>query len=1142
MRKSNREVNGEKVFRYSIRKYHFGAASVAVAALIFFANGAVKADTLPVSPATANTEKVNAGVTELTEGVPPKENPIEKSKEEVVGDKTPVAQKLVDKSPLVQAISELQAAIAKVDEESLVSLSNQLTKLTDENNRLLNGENISEEAIASQVSRVQFLTEQVRQLKSKTEDKASNKEDRSGSKVQDKREFEVSENAVTLVNQTEEIKKSVKDVKVEEVFNNKTKLETLLKEIDKLDPEKYTEDSVKGLKEKVAKAKEVLTTAKNQEEVNTVYKELVNYKNSSLRRVKMTHKPLEENTPKLDTTNGKETVGKKAQNTDPNDRNIAGHNHSMNGTSLPEGSGLRAAPKPELADVQIGRWNGTRRTFDSSNVFVTPANYGVVGNVMKIKAISASDNFTNIEVTGNQGFPLKVKKNIKGKEAELYFEGNTPSNGSWNMTVTATTAKGTKSFNFGYYTALRKPTILTQNTALEGKAKEKPTIEVEVPTFSPAPTGAKFKVYLVRGGSTNGWDNSGNAYPSEYSVLASADVVASTGGKGTATINASNYRVSELGTTAFKAITVIEVNGRENDTDPGERGSWFSDERRATERLANKTVLTIALSGETTTKASSAYYNATPEKQRVYDQAIASGKQIKDKANATQTEVDNATSAINNAKQNLGGRDTNKTALTTALSGETTTKASSAYYNATPEKQRVYDQAIASGKQIKDKANATQTEVDNATSAINNAKQNLGGRDTNKTALTTALSGETTTKASSAYYNATPEKQRVYDQAIASGKQIKDKANATQTEVDNATSAINNAKQNLGGRDTNKTALTTALSGETTTKASSAYYNATPEKQRVYDQAIASGKQIKDKANATQTEVNDAVSAITNAKNALGGNATNKDALQTATSIGDTETKATAAYYNAEASKKAAYDQAVTAGKAVLAKDNATQTEVNNALSAINTAKEKLDGAPFPTEIEKSNAIAEVKKALDTKIKSIESSKEFTDNDKGILKDKAEKAAMAAIVRIKTATTNAAVETAKIEGIERINSIEANLPATLDFSEFTGVVNGEIVEPTETLKEEQGGENKPKPASVVPSDDTTREPEVVTSNSQPVSSENHVPKQNDSKSHAALPNTGTKEDRATGSLGVLSLLGAFGLLFAKKKKDDEEEA
>ena len=223
--------NGEKVFRYSIRKYHFGAASVAIAALLFFANGAVKADTLPVSPATANTEKVNVGVTELTEGVPPKENPIEKSKEEVEGDKTPVVQKSVDKSPLVQAISDLQATIAKADQESLVSLSNQLTQLTDENNRLLNGENISEEAIASQVSRVQFLTEQVRLLKSKTEDKASNKEDRTDSKAQDKKEIKVSDKAVNPTNQTEEIKDVQKDDNKEEGTANKDKLESLSKSL-----------------------------------------------------------------------------------------------------------------------------------------------------------------------------------------------------------------------------------------------------------------------------------------------------------------------------------------------------------------------------------------------------------------------------------------------------------------------------------------------------------------------------------------------------------------------------------------------------------------------------------------------------------------------------------------------------------------------------------------------------------------------------------------------------------------------------------------------------------------------------------------------------------------------------------------------
>ena len=222
--------NGEKLYRYSIRKYHFGAASVAVAALMFFANGAVKADTLAVSPVTANTEKVNAGVTGLTEGVPPKENLIEKSKE-VEGDKTTVAQKPVDKSPLVQAISELQAAIAKADEESLLSLSNQLSQLTDENKRLLAGENVSKEALTSQVSRVQSLTEQVRQLKSKTEDKTSNKEDRADSKAQNTKELKVSDKAVIPTNQNEEIKAVQKDENKGEGTANKDKLEALSKSL-----------------------------------------------------------------------------------------------------------------------------------------------------------------------------------------------------------------------------------------------------------------------------------------------------------------------------------------------------------------------------------------------------------------------------------------------------------------------------------------------------------------------------------------------------------------------------------------------------------------------------------------------------------------------------------------------------------------------------------------------------------------------------------------------------------------------------------------------------------------------------------------------------------------------------------------------
>ena len=62
------KYNKEKVFRYSIRKYHFGAASVAVAALMFFANGAVAAHE-PITPSTAS-DVVTAGSDGNADGNP----------------------------------------------------------------------------------------------------------------------------------------------------------------------------------------------------------------------------------------------------------------------------------------------------------------------------------------------------------------------------------------------------------------------------------------------------------------------------------------------------------------------------------------------------------------------------------------------------------------------------------------------------------------------------------------------------------------------------------------------------------------------------------------------------------------------------------------------------------------------------------------------------------------------------------------------------------------------------------------------------------------------------------------------------------------------------------------------------------------
>ena len=101
------------------------------------------------------------------------------------------------------------------------------------------------------------------------------------------------------------------------------------------------------------------------------------------------------------------------------------------------------------------------------------------------------------------------------------------------------------------------------------------------------------------------------------------------------------------------------------------------------------------------------------------------------------------------------------------------------------------------------------------------------------------------------------------------------------------------------------------------------------------------------------------------------------------------------------------------------------------------------------------------------------------------------------------------------------------------------------------------GDGQQRPTT--PSDDTNPRPDTVTPAEVPATQPAEQPSQtvevpvqlpnevsetdsSVSQQQAVLPNTGTQEDRATGAFGLLSLLGALGLLFAKKKKDDEEEA
>ena len=89
-------------------------------------------------------------------------------------------------------------------------------------------------------------------------------------------------------------------------------------------------------------------------------------------------------------------------------------------------------------------------------------------------------------------------------------------------------------------------------------------------------------------------------------------------------------------------------------------------------------------------------------------------------------------------------------------------------------------------------------------------------------------------------------------------------------------------------------------------------------------------------------------------------------------------------------------------------------------------------------------------------------------------------------------------------------------------------------------------DTNPRPDTVIPAEVPADQPAEQPSQTVEVPTQlpNEVSETNPSVSQtqAVLPNTGIQEDRTTGAVGVLSLLGAFGLLFAKKKKDDEEEA
>ncbi|MCT3596647.1 DUF1542 domain-containing protein, partial [Lactobacillus amylovorus] len=202
-----------------------------------------------------------------------------------------------------------------------------------------------------------------------------------------------------------------------------------------------------------------------------------------------------------------------------------------------------------------------------------------------------------------------------------------------------------------------------------------------------------------------------------------------------------------------------------------------------------------------------------------------------------------------------------------------------------------------------------------------------------------------TVEVGSNYINATDSLKTAYTNAINDGSALLQNPSATSEQLEAAATAITTAKTALNG-DLNKVkqdlqaAVDAAPDFENT---SATYYNAASAKQQAYNTAISAGSDALKAQNPTVESLTDALNKINDAKAALDGQPTNKQALQAAVN-NSKDVKDSNNYANADQNAKTAYDNAVIAAQGVLDNSNATQAQVTQALQDLNTANDNLNG------------------------------------------------------------------------------------------------------------------------------------------------------------------------------------------------------
>lgn len=352
-----------------------------------------------------------------------------------------------------------------------------------------------------------------------------------------------------------------------------------------------------------------------------------------------------------------------------------------------------------------------------------------------------------------------------------------------------------------------------------------------------------------------------------------------------------------------------------------------------------------------------------------YDEALEKAKEVINNPKATQAHVDEALNNLKKAEENLHKLKTNSYDLIQTMADNFSGNKLPAYFNAYEESQNgadaakktqagedfvAYNEAYAEAKTIKQKIDAakagtstySQQEIDAAKAKLDKAHDAIVTYATKPSALQTSADQDDVTKGTTAYKNAKALADKASDTTLTGEE--KTKATEAKNIVDEYTNALAAAKKVLENKvDKDKDAHgqeITKLDGEGEPNSAT----------------FLNGVQKHPESKALQKDVDAALKRLDAARAALSAYATKKDDLHKSVDA-DADTKQLPQYKNTDSpvfkndsgednskntqasAAKTAYDQALTDAKNMLAKQDATQAEVDDALKKLDGARKALD-------------------------------------------------------------------------------------------------------------------------------------------------------------------------------------------------------